>query len=48
MAINSIVVRIYYKDWKKIRSEFKAERGERLVDYFTRLAKFLEDLERGA
>lgn len=43
MAIQSIVVRIYYKDWKKIRREFKAERGERVVDYFTRLARWLNE-----
>jgi hypothetical protein len=38
------VFKIYWKDYKKIRSVFRAKRNERLVDYFTRLAEWLKGI----
>ncbi|MHA1353742.1 MAG: hypothetical protein ACTSR1_01020 [Candidatus Heimdallarchaeota archaeon] len=39
----TIVIRMYLKDFRKIKRIFKAERDESAASYFERLAKWLEE-----
>lgn len=39
----SITIRIYLRDFRKIKKVFPLQRGETMASYFERLAKFAED-----
>ena len=43
--MKTIVIRIYLKDYKKIRRSFKAIRGETLAHYFERREEYLSRVQ---
>jgi len=43
MITKPIYIRIYYKTWKELRRNFKAQRGESAASYFQRLAEELKN-----
>lgn len=45
MVKSSVVIRIYYKTYKKFRSIFKPIKNERVIDYFERLSDSIEEFK---
>lgn len=41
------IIRIRLSTYRRFRKEFKAFPGESVGDYFNRLSKFIEDLNKG-
>ena len=44
---SSITIRIYASTLRRIRKNFKAERGETMISYFERLSKYIDNQKSG-